>query len=55
MQPTLRPAHHLPAVYLYRDPIDFRIVTQWVERTHRNGTWTQPIQRPPLCVYQQTA
>ncbi|SNX48918.1 IS66 Orf2 like protein [Vibrio thalassae] len=24
MQPTLRPAQHLPAVYLYRDPIDFR-------------------------------
>jgi len=24
MQPTLRPAHHLPKVYLYRDPIDFR-------------------------------
>ena len=24
MQPTLRPAQHLPTVYLYRNPIDFR-------------------------------
>jgi transposase len=24
MQPTLRPALHLPKVYLYRDPVDFR-------------------------------
>ena len=24
MRPTLRPAQHLPTVYLYRDPIDFR-------------------------------
>ena len=24
MQPTLRPAQHLPTVYLYRDPVDFR-------------------------------
>lgn len=43
MQPTMRPAAHLPRVYLYCEPIDIRKSHRGLSTLIEARIWPQPV------------